>query len=464
MTAHADKVLVVDNHSLILKYVAELLESNGYRVATAKDGLCALDMLEDETPDVIILDLVMPNIDGASMCRILRSDPRFVETPILILTATAAEEDCRADRLGADWCIAKGPFPEMGENILHALRHLPRAGILREEPRVLGLENLHPRSITRELLDAVAHLEGMLNSISDGIVEINAEGRILYINPAASTYFSASACSLLGKRFLDLVRPNDRKAVWSLFEADSGHPAPVCIEQGKRFLSIKSAAVETETTNRMILINDVTAYEETRCALQDANEALSALSRTDALTGIANRRRFDERLGEEWRRMRRDQKTLSLLLCDVDHFKDFNDAQGHPAGDACLRSVAEVLSRLARRPGDLAARYGGDEFALILPDTDSGGAEKLGRALQRRIDRLGGRAQKPDTPVRVSLSIGIACARPGIAADSPEKLLSLADNALYDAKRSGRNRMICRSLDSGPPDGTSHREKRAAVD
>jgi two-component system, chemotaxis family, response regulator WspR len=184
------------------------------------------------------------------------------------------------------------------------------------------------------------------------------------------------------------------------------------------------------------------AYRSLRASQEDlarANEALRKLAALDGLTGIANRRRFDEAIHIEWTRGRRRQAPLALLLCDVDHFKLYNDHLGHPAGDLCLKKVAAVLTGQLKRPADLAARYGGEEFALLLPDTDLAGALRVGEACRAGLQHLA--LPHPGAPGGiVTMSMGVACIVPG-EDDSPDTLVARADAALYDAKRGGRNRV-----------------------
>ncbi|MDC8760931.1 diguanylate cyclase [Janthinobacterium fluminis] len=179
---------------------------------------------------------------------------------------------------------------------------------------------------------------------------------------------------------------------------------------------------------------------ESQKNLADANIELQKLAALDGLTGIANRRRFDETMQIEWQRGQRHRQPLSLLMCDVDSFKLYNDTYGHPAGDSCLKKVAAVLTEHLKRPADLAARYGGEEFALILPDTELDGALSIAQACRRQLETL--RLDNPQTrPFGVvTMSIGVARAVPS-PASSMEKLIERADKALYAAKQGGRNRV-----------------------
>jgi two-component system chemotaxis family response regulator WspR len=185
------------------------------------------------------------------------------------------------------------------------------------------------------------------------------------------------------------------------------------------------------------------AYRSLRASqdeLARANQELQKLAALDGLTGIANRRRFDEAIAIEWQRARRQQGTLALLLCDVDCFKSYNDGLGHPAGDLCLKKVAAVMTEQLKRPADLAARYGGEEFAILLPETGLDGALKLAEDCRRRLEALA-LPHPGGVGGVVTMSIGVAVGTP-TAGGSIEALVAAVDAALYDAKRSGRNRVV----------------------
>lgn len=163
-------------------------------------------------------------------------------------------------------------------------------------------------------------------------------------------------------------------------------------------------------------------------------------ARRDSLTGLANRRKLDEAIGGEWARARRERKPVGMLMCDVDHFKEYNDLHGHRAGDECLRRIAEVLQAALRREGDLAARYGGEEFVVLLPNTDRAGAlaiaQNIQQALAQQAITHGNSPLGPD----ITLSIGVAAMVPVDADESP--LFADVDRLLYQAKQQGRNRIV----------------------
>ncbi|MBU0575608.1 MAG: diguanylate cyclase, partial [Proteobacteria bacterium] len=170
-------------------------------------------------------------------------------------------------------------------------------------------------------------------------------------------------------------------------------------------------------------------------------EILIRLSRHDGLTGIANRRHFDEFYQQEWKRALREETPLSLLLCDLDFFKNYNDTYGHQAGDDCLRAVAGVLQKGLRRPGDLTARYGGEEFIVVLPGTLREGALAVAESLRRAVEALAIPHSASAAASVVTICLGVSITVPG-PGESPADLLAAADRALYQAKEGGRNRVV----------------------
>lgn len=174
--------------------------------------------------------------------------------------------------------------------------------------------------------------------------------------------------------------------------------------------------------------------------LEVANHRLKELSRVDGLTGIANRRRMDEELEREWKRMLREKRPLSVVLCDIDHFKPYNDTYGHQQGDVCLTEVAKAIKDSVNRPGDLAARYGGEEFCAILPETNSNGATQIAELIRTTIRDLNIKHEASPIAPMVTLSLGVATLIPDKTGE-PGLLLKAADRALYQAKGNGRDRV-----------------------
>jgi two-component system chemotaxis family response regulator WspR len=269
----------------------------------------------------------------------------------------------------------------------------------------------------------------------------------------------------------DLVMPDvDGFTLVRFFRADPDLAAiPIMVLSSKEDPRDKSRAFEIGASDYLVKIPDkieliarVRAHSRSHLAqlerdeaykalaalkhqLEVKNEELSRLSTSDGLTGLANRRRFDEALDQELRRARRESAPIALIMTDVDFFKKYNDNYGHQGGDDCLRRVAAVLAQGVRRPADLAARYGGEEFALVLPHTTLDGACVVAETLRKGVAALNLLHVGSTVASHVTLSLGVAVAMPDERELTPQQLVERADVALYEAKRGGRNRFVASS-------------------
>ncbi len=325
------RILVIEDTLTALTVVCHQLEKMGFRPIPARDGLTGLRLYEEERPDLVLLDVTLPGLDGIEVARRIRNTETESEwAPIIFLTSRARDQD-----------------------------------------------------------------------IEDAV---NAGGDDYLIKPVSEVVLGAKLRAM------------------------------------QRLVQMRYSLVVLSSR------------------LDEANRELQRLSSSDGLTGIPNRRSFDEALAGEWRRCKRGNLPFTVLMADVDFFKQYNDAHGHQAGDCCLRSVAQSLASHVHRSGDLVARYGGEEFAAILPDTDLAGAHGLAESMRCGVEGLSIPHKQSAVSPFVTLSIGVASMRTGGDA-APEMLLKAADEALYAAKRSGRNRVICHAQDSH----VSHEEDRAAA-
>jgi two-component system, cell cycle response regulator len=189
------------------------------------------------------------------------------------------------------------------------------------------------------------------------------------------------------------------------------------------------------------VITDVSERKFAQDALEKANQKLERLAMIDGLTQVANRRQFDECLNTEWLRAKRNKNVLSLILCDIDFFKLYNDNYGHQEGDKCLRAVAQAIQSVVKRPADLVARYGGEEFVVALPDTYSEGAVCLAEQIREKVGSLRIPHVRSQAVPYVTLSLGVSSMAPR-GEIPPENLIVAADEALYTAKKQGRNRVV----------------------
>lgn len=309
------------------------------------------------------------------------------------------------------------------------------------------------KQLNARLAESRAQLHAVIGTAHSAIVTLDEHGVVLSANPATATIFGWPEAELVGHDIRVLVPSMPGADPLALIdargaEARAGRAAPQDIRARHRdghTIAVQLALSRLDTAGAgarfVALFTDLSDREAYAQALRDANAQLAHLSETDALTGIANRRRFDHALHDEWQRSSRHGQPLALLLVDVDHFKRLNDSRGHPMGDECLRAIAQLLRNCVRRAGDLVARYGGEEFALLLPHTDRAEAMALALACIEAVEAAA--LPHPDSPLapHVTLSVGVA-AQVGAGAASPAPLLDAADSAMYAAKRAGRRRAV----------------------
>jgi len=311
-------ILIVDDNPINLDLLSSMLQKQDYRVRVATNGMRALAAARSVQPDLVMLDINMPEMDGYEVCRRLKAGDFTRDVPVIFISALdEAMDKVKAFQSGGADYVTK-PF---------------------------------------QFEEVLARIENQLK------------------------------ISRLQK------------------------------EMERKNAELQQANLHLERANRM----------------------LHSLSYLDPLTGIANRRHFEESIEREWRRALRSASALSLIMIDIDHFKMLNDASGHQTGDECLKRVASTLSDALRRAGDLAARYGGEEFAVILPGTDEEGAASFADELRARVEAI--RFPHPPAPGGVvTVSLGVTTAVPSESL-TVSSLIDEADRALYVSKRDGRNRV-----------------------
>lgn len=295
----------------------------------------------------------------------------------------------------------------------------------------------------QRLTASQAHLQALINAASNGIVTLDTAGHMLEVNPACARLFGFTAAELRGSHLSMLVNQLPADPL-ELVRAQGGQEFGARHRDGHELaVHLAVAEVKTDTTHLLVgIITDFSERKRQELRLRQANELLARQSTTDGLTGVGNRRLFDQALQIEWQRSARAGKPLAMLLVDIDHFKQYNDHYGHVAGDDCLRRVATLLRSCVGRGGEPVCRYGGEEFAVLLVDTDLAGAQVVA---QRCLDSVRLAAiEHAASPVRhsVSLSIGVA-ARIGDPQAPAQSLIEAADGALYQAKQGGRARLVC---------------------
>ena len=300
----------------------------------------------------------------------------------------------------------------------------------------------------------------LVENCVDMIALVGPEGRFLYASPSCDALLGWAPEEIVGRIAYDFVLADDLPIV----EAGIGRllaRETEVVTNTARSIRRDGTIVWTEVTVRAV--RDPRDDEMTGTVLvlrnisrrKELEEQLADLAHKDGLTGLANRRAFDEALDREWRRTLRDGAQMSLLLLDIDHFKNFNDQHGHQVGDDCLRAVSATVAGKVRRSSDTVARYGGEEIAVILPGVDMTGAAEVAEAMRVAVEalRLVALGEQGTTCLTVSVGVATALARVGGTMTMPAGLLSAADSALYKAKQEGRNR-IAVSLLLAPASGS----------
>jgi len=276
------KVLAVDNDTFILEFMKDILTNEGHEVMIAEDGLSAVDILEIYVPDIIFTDLIMPNIDGTRLCKIIRGMRKLENVFLVVLSATVLEEKIDTEALGVDICIPKGPLDEMTQNILSALSLIEAAVPTSLPSTILGGEGFFPRAITGELISVKRHFEAIFEKISEGILELSKNGRIVYVNPAALSIIGLPEEKLLASRFTDLFSEDYRQTVTGLIE--TVHEGAVRITEdslislNEYLLTVKALPVDNDASTVIIILNDVTKQKEAEETLQQRNRELELLN------------------------------------------------------------------------------------------------------------------------------------------------------------------------------------------
>ena len=327
---------------------------------------------------------------------------------------------------------------------------------------------------------AERHYRLLADNSSDAIMCVALDGRRLYVSPAFTTLTGWPVDVVMKMGWGILVHPDDqegsRKTAARLRSGETNLSSEyryVCKSGEVLWVEARLnlvSATDDDEAQYVIGIRDISERKRVEEQLAATNRELEVQARTDALTGIANRRRFDEAMLEEWRRGARNETPLSLLMIDIDRFKLFNDHFGHTAGDTCLARVAATIAKCVHRPGDLVARYGGEEMSVVLPDTNSSGAMGIAETIRAAVQDLQ-IDHGSNSPVGVvTISIGVATRIPQQITDTDGvgalELTALADAALYHSKNTGRNKVSGeRDVPGGmsPPRPANEPERLAAV-
>jgi diguanylate cyclase (GGDEF)-like protein/PAS domain S-box-containing protein len=401
------------------------MRNQGYQTFVANTGKRALDIAARVQPDLILLDVMLPDLDGLEICRRLKRQSDTAHIPIIFVSACTETEDIVA---GFD---------------IGAVDYIPKPVRMAEVcARVRAQLRFH--STNENQKQQAERLQRIVEGMDEGLMLVDAEGRVAYANPSCERYLPHTGSDLAGRPLADLLASPAAQDYADYF-ASTGDPDAARRCRGTREVLLHQRdgslrAVDLSLTPMagveplfVALIHDITHHKQSETELQRA-------ALLDPLTRIANRRHFDATLEKEWQRAIRSGQALSLIVLDVDHFKGYNDSLGHAAGDQCLQEIAEILQAHALRPTDLAARYGGEEFVVLLAETAIEGAATLGEAIRANVEARAIPNPRADLG-HVTVSVGVATIVPTMF-DDLRSFFIAADRAMYEAKSGGRNRVV----------------------
>jgi PAS domain S-box-containing protein len=438
------KILVVDNHLLVLRLMENLLTEMGHEVVTAQDGLSALEILETYNPDVMFVDMIMPNIDGERLCRIIRCTPELKNVYLVVLSAIAAERNLDFTAFGADACIAKGPSREVAENVAALLRQLDQQKIA---PAILGLDGVHQREITKELLSSRKHFEIIINNMAEGVLEITQGGKIIFINPSASSLIGLEEEKILGTEFPMLFSDLHRTRVRELLQK-AGHGAQIVPENTPLILNDRQITLhllplhDENSCTITVIIRDITEWKTNEKELETYRYHLEDLVRQRAAELLESNRKLREEISNSQKmakhlRQAEKMEALGTLAGGLAHdFKNILQViLGHvdiirkskPDNPLACRSL-EKITEAGERAGHL--------FQQILTFSTRTGQEKMPVQLQQTIeDTLSLLAGMNPDIIQVYKEIDSAC--PPVLADASQ-LQQVLFNLLNNARQAMR--------------------------
>lgn len=450
-----EKILIVDDSPDHLRLLSSILVKHGYLVNCVTDGEMALYAIKASLPDLVLLDVVLPLIDGYRICQALKAYEKTRHIPIIFVSNLNAEADrIKAFKVGAVDYITKPLF--LDETFLRIETQLKVRRQQKKLHQVVQKNIQERKNIEKELNKSRTLLAGVLNSSLDGVAAFEAvrdsknkiiNFRWIVANPLAAMTVGETKDSLAGKLLFEQSPGHLFNGLFDLFV----QVVESCIVFDKEHYYSSDGSwfhiVAVKLGDGFAMnFRDISDKKQMEIRLKETNSELQYQANIDSLTQISNRRRFDEYIAQEWAICAREQQYLSLILCDVDYFKFYNDAYGHQAGDECLFQVAQGMNLAIKRPADVVFRYGGEEFAVILPFTEGEGAIKVAQSIREEVKKLKIIHDLSQASHYVTLSLGVASLIPN-AQFSVESLISAADRALYEAKSLGRDRIAYKEIE-----------------
>ena len=452
------RVLVVEDHPINQEVVFSQLEQMGLEVTLADNGAQGVEEVRQNNYDLILMDIQMPVMDGYKATLAIREFNRDI--PIIALTAAALFEDRQKalavgmnDHLGKPfsgqqlfnhlkvWLKTQSiPSDSTNDNMVHTTIN----PVVEAEP--INVESAHPDLLAlpakRSILivdDQPANIKVLANLLkSDYTIQVANNGAkalelSLKENPPDLILLDIVMPDMDGYRVCRVLKDNNRTSY-----------IPVIFITAMDDVSDETKGFDlgaVDYISKPFHPDVVKARVRNHMNLKIKSDLLENMSHLDGLTQIANRRHLDETLQSEVKRHKRSEKPLGVVMLDIDFFKPFNDHYGHGKGDECLIKVVQALQSTLKRPSDILARYGGEEFVVLLPETDSEGTKRVAEQLRLAVEQL--RYPHEHSKIADHVTVSLGCFSDRLDHQSPEELLKRADEALYEAKAAGRNRVVC---------------------
>lgn len=468
-------VLVVDDVPANVKLLEAKLANEYYDVVTAKDGYEAIAKTKEKKPDLILLDVMMPGIDGFETCRQIKQDPEVSHIPVVMVTALSEPSDrVQGLEAGADDFITK---PINDTSLFARVRSLVRIKVLIDELRLRDKSGSQLGMSASDFSLTFDVSGSSLMLIDDDVVQSKRMVDKLIAAGYKLTNFSDHKLALDQAKQdsnLDLIIISTQLAdidglrlatQFKAIEQVRHVPIVMLVDEDEQHLMLKG--LELGVNDYLITpidFNEMLARVKTQIRRKKYQEALKSnyqqsvsMAVTDGLTRLYNRHYLDTHLKNLLRQAGETSRALSLLIMDMDHFKSVNDTYGHNVGDEVLKQLSTIIVNTIRS-ADLAARYGGEEFVVLMPETDEARAFEAAERLRRNVENTPFVISHPESPLRKTVSIGYATMQPN---DTPETFLKRADVALYEAKSSGRNAVMPKAQTSYelPPSRVAAREE-----
>ncbi|WP_315928106.1 PleD family two-component system response regulator [Mesorhizobium sp. SP-1A] len=453
------RILVVDDVPANVKLLEVRLLAEYFEVLTATNGPDAIETCENGKVDVVLLDVMMPDMDGFEVCRRLKRDPATSHIPVVMITALDQVSDrVRGLEAGADDFLTK---PVNDLQLMTRVKSLVRLKMLTDELRLrasttrnIGIEELLSRTFAGEdaqpkvlLIDerkpSSDRVRKMLGAVAD--LDVVADPHAGFFQAAELAY----ECVLVSTGFSDF---DPLRLCSQLRSLDRTRFLPIILlaEQNEEERIIRGLELGiNDYLIRPVDQQELVARLRTQVRRKRYNDRLRAsvtqtieMAVTDGLTGLHNRRYLDSHLQTLFERAVARRRPLSVMITDLDRFKSINDSHGHDGGDDVLREFARRLRKNVRGI-DLACRYGGEEFVVVMPDTDGEVAEMVAERIRAQIAGVPFAVGTEGKTVEVTISVGVSSLLKGL--DSSEALMKRADLALYEAKNGGRNRVVAKA-------------------